>query len=224
MNASDIPAVNRVLKREFARKQAPVLELIQAQTQDPFKVLVATILSSRTQDATTSQASKRLFDRVKRPDDLRAVTVRQLEQLIYPVGFYRVKARHLKQLPDVVTREFGGCIPDTVEDLCRLPGVGRKTANLVVAVAFDKYGICVDVHVHRICNRLGLLETSTPYESEMALRELLPKRYWKTWNRYLVSYGQTICRPVNPRCDACDLHSFCGRVGVATQRGRRGRA
>lgn len=214
MTRDDIPAVNRVLKREFAKKRAPVIELIQAQTQDPFKVLVATILSSRTKDETTSEASKRLFAKVGKLADLRNHSEEQLETLIFPVGFYHTKAKHLRQLPDAVDETFGGRIPETVEELCELPGVGRKTANLVVSVAFDKPGICVDVHVHRISNRLGLLKTETPYETEMTLRDILPKRYWKTWNRYLVSYGQTVCRPVGPQCDQCDLYDLCNRVGV----------
>jgi endonuclease III len=135
------------------------------------------------------------------------------------VGFFRAKARHLKQLPDALDREFGGRIPRTVEDLCRLPGVGRKTANLVVSVAFERPAICVDVHVHRITNRFGLVRTRTPVETERTLRRILPVRYWRTWNRYLVSYGQTICTPRNPRCGRCPIACRCARVGVERGRG-----
>jgi endonuclease III len=139
-----------------------------------------------------------------------------MEKLIFPIGFFRTKARHLRQLPAVLHEEFGGRIPDGIDDLCRLPGVGRKTANLVRSVAFDKPAICVDVHVHRICNRLGLLKTKDPEETEMRLRKILPVRYWKTWNRYLVSYGQTICTPRNPKCEDCALYTYCRRVGVGS--------
>ncbi|NIY15723.1 MAG: endonuclease III, partial [Nitrospinaceae bacterium] len=134
------------------------------------------------------------------------------------VGFYKTKARHLAQLPEVLRDRFQGRIPQNIDDLCTLPGVGRKTANLVMIAAFDKHGMCVDTHVHRISNRLGLISTDSPHASEMALREILPKRYWKTWNRYLVSLGQTICRPINPRCSACSLYDLCERRGVERSR------
>jgi len=214
MKPSDIPEVNRLLKREYEKRRAPVVEFIQEQTRNPFKVLVTTILSARTKDGTTAEATRRLFSVVNNPHDLRSVPPETLESLIFPVGFYRVKARHLKQLPDALDRLFGGRIPDTVEELCTLPGVGRKTANLVVSVAFDKQAICVDVHVHRISNRLGLIKTKTPFETEMTLREILPARYWKTWNSHLVSFGQTLCTPLRPQCHRCPIHKFCNRVDV----------
>ncbi|MFZ4395395.1 MAG: endonuclease III domain-containing protein [Kiritimatiellia bacterium] len=205
----DIPAVHRALARAFATVRAPVIDLVAAQTHDPFHVLVGTILSARTQDETTAAACRRLFQRVHTPAELRQVSLAELERLIFPVGFYHTKARHLRALPDVLAAKFGGRIPQTVEELCELPGVGRKTANLVVVLGFDLPGICVDVHVHRICNRLGLLRTGTPLETEMTLRQILPQRYWKTWNSYLVAFGQTQCRPVNPRCATCPLRRWC---------------
>jgi endonuclease III len=185
-------------------------------------VLAATILSSRTQDATTAAAAGRLFEFIGSLEDLSQASEAEIARRIYPVGFYRVKARHLKQIPAALEKLYGGRIPRTVEELCRLPGVGRKTANLVVSVAFDRPAICVDVHVHRISNRLGLLRTRTPLETEMTLRRLLPVRYWKTWNRYLVSFGQTVCRPVGPICEKCPLVRYCNRVGVAPSRRERG--
>jgi len=194
------------------------VEFVHAQTRDPFKVLVATILSARTKDGTTTAAVGRLFPVVGGVDALRRVKRARLEKLIFPVGFYRTKAKHLKQLPDALDREFGGRIPHTVEDLCRLPGVGRKTANLVVAVAFNRPAICVDVHVHRICNRLGLLATKTPFETEMTLRRILPRRFWIAWNAHLVSYGQTICSPASPRCSRCVIVKYCARIGVSRSR------
>jgi endonuclease III len=214
MTIDDIPAVHKALKREYDKHDAPIIEFIQAQTGSPFKVLIATILSARTKDETTTQAVRKLFKVVQCPDDLRHVSLAELEKLIHPVGFFRVKAKHLKKLPDVLDREFDGHIPDTIDELCKLPGVGRKTANLVVTVAFDKHGICVDVHVHRITNRLGLIQTQTPLETEMRLREILPKRYWKSWNRQLVSFGQTLCRPIRPQCARCPIADFCSRVDV----------
>ncbi len=214
MTVDDIPAVHKALKREYEKHDAPIIEFIQAQTGSPFKVLVATILSARTKDETTTQVVRKLFKVVTCPDDLRRISLPGLEKLLHPVGFFRVKAKHLKALPDVLDREFGGRIPETIDELCKLPGVGRKTANLVVTVAFDKHGICVDVHVHRITNRLGLIQTKTPLETEMRLREILPKRYWKSWNRQLVSFGQTLCKPVRPQCERCPITPFCERVGV----------
>ena len=169
--------------------------------------------SSRTKDACTKGAVKRLFAEKRgksfAPEDLERLSAAKIEKLIYPVGFYREKARHLKELPKVLKEKFGGVLPDTVEELCELPGVGRKTANLTVAVGFDLPAICVDVHVHRISNRLGLVETKTPFETEMALRETLPVKYWKRWNSHLVSFGQTRCGPVRPKCDGCPIRRLC---------------
>jgi len=209
MKTADIPAVERILKREYAKHQAPIVELTRSRTDDPFQILVTTILSSRTKDETTADVSGRLFKVVKKPHDFDKLSIRQLEKLIFPIGFYHTKARHLKQLPGVLDRLFRGRVPDRIEDLVELPGVGRKVANLVRAVAFGKPAICVDVHVHRICNRLGLLKTRDPFETEMALRRILPIRYWITWNSYLVSFGQTICAPVAPRCNVCPLTRYC---------------
>ena len=210
MTAKDIPAVDRALKKEFKAHSAPIIELIEAQTHDPFKVLVGTILSARTKDACTAGAVKRLFAAGGgTPEGLERMGTQQIEKLIYPVGFFRDKARHLKELPRVLREKFGGVLPNTVEELCELPGVGRKTANLTVAVGFDLPAICVDVHVHRICNRLGLIKTKIPLESEMALRKILPVRYWKTWNSHLVSFGQTRCGPIRPKCADCPIKAFC---------------
>ena len=213
MTIDDVPAVNRLLKKEFKAHAAPIIELIEAQTHDPFCVLVGTILSARTKDACTAGAVKRLFaeaeGRFFSPADLERLGEDRIAELIYPVGFYRDKARHLKALPKVLAQKFGGKLPHTVEELCELPGVGRKTANLTVAVGFDLPAICVDVHVHRICNRLGLIHTKTPLETEMTLRKILPVKYWKTWNSHLVSFGQTRCAPVRPHCPACPLSPYC---------------
>ena len=217
MTIKDIPAVDKALKKEFKAHAAPIIELIEAQTHDPFCVLVGTIRSARTKDACTAGAVKRLFSaetqrrggKPFRPESLERLSVEEIEKLIYPVGFYHDKARHLKELPKVLKEKFGGVLPHTVEELCELPGVGRKTANLTVAVGFDLPAICVDVHVHRICNWLKLVKTSKPVETEMALRKILPVKYWKTWNSHLVSFGQTRCDPVRPKCDGCPIAKYC---------------
>ncbi len=218
MTPDDFSTVNRRLKKEYLSKKAPIVDLIKIETQDPFRILVATILSARTKDETTSEVCGRLFKVVENPHDFDGLSRKQLEKLIFPIGFHHTKAKHLKELPGALDREFSGVIPRTIDGLCKLPGVGRKTANLVVAMAFDKPAICVDVHVHRICNRLGLLKTKTPLETEMKLREILPKRYWKTWNSYLVSYGQTLCAPIGPHCSTCVIPEFCPRRGVTRSR------
>ena len=216
-NQININAIYKILKKEFNNHQVPVVDLIQMQTKDPFKVLITTILSARTKDNTTSEAASRLFADISCMDDLKKTRVKKLEKLIFPVGFYNNKAKYLKELPGVLDRLYDGVIPQTVEELVKLPGVGRKTANLVVAVAFNKPAICVDVHVHRICNRLGYVTTKTPFETEMTLREILPKKYWITINSYLVSFGQHLCFPINPRCDRCPIYTFCRKINVITK-------
>lgn len=217
MKPRDIPFVHRRLKAHFESTRSPVAAFMATRTNDPYRVLVATILSSRTKDQTTEVVSQRLFKAAPRAAALRGIPVARLETLLRPVGFFRTKARMLKQLPDALDERFGGRIPEAVEDLVRLPGVGRKTANLVVSEAFDRPGICVDVHVHRICNRLGLIKTGTPEATEMTLRRLLPVRYWKTWNRYLVAFGQTLCTPRNPKCAVCPVQARCD-TGAGTVR------
>ena len=210
MTTQDISAVHRILSADFKRSPAPIVDFIATQGRDSFKILLATILSARTQDKTTAKVvNEKLFPAVKSFADLRALTVAEIEKLIFPVGFYHQKALALKALPEVIDAKFGGKIPETVEELCELPGVGRKTANLVVALAFDKPAICVDVHVHRICNRLGLIKTKTPLETEMRLREILPVRYWKSWNACFVSYGQRRCTPLRPKCGECLIARYC---------------
>ena len=218
---SRIAAIDKALKAEFQAHTAPIIELIEAQTHDPFCVLVGTILSARTKDACTAGAVRRLFATGRNParfapEDLERLSTEEIEKLIFPVGFYHDKGKHLKALPKVLKEKFGGVLPNTVEELCELPGVGRKTANLTVAVGFDLPAICVDVHVHRISNRLRLVKTKTPLETEMALRKLLPVKYWKTWNSHLVSFGQTRCGPVRPKCEGCPIARYCSERGRDT--------
>lgn len=218
MDDKTIARIHARLKRHFEKTQSPVLHFMEVRTLDPFRVLVATILSARTKDQTTTLVSERLFKQIKTLEDLGKAPLKELETLIFPVGFYRTKARMLQKLPGVVQALFSGVIPQTVEELINLPGVGRKTANLVVTEAFDQQGICVDVHVHRISNRLGLLKTRTPAETEVALRKRLPAKYWKTWNRYLVAFGQTLCTPRRPNCPECPIYDDCARIGVTSRK------
>ena len=210
----DLEQVVNLLQQEVAGYQVPVVDLIAAQTKDPFKVLVATILSARTKDEVTAAASRRLFKRAATPEELARLSVADLEKIIYPVGFFRNKAKYLAALPGVLQEKFSDRVPETIDELIELPGVGRKTANLVVAVAFGKPAICVDTHVHRIMNIWGYVETKTPLETEMALRKKLPKQYWITINSILVAFGQGTCRPRRPKCDSCIIADLCPKIGV----------
>lgn len=210
--------VIRTLRRSAPRWRPTALAEVAGGHPDPFRVLVACLLSLRTQDATTRVASERLFQVADTAPAIRAMTADRLARLIYPVGFYRTKARALRALARQILERFGGRVPDDVDDLTTLPGVGRKTANLVVTVGFGKPGICVDIHVHRISNRLGFVRTRTPEETEWALRAKLGRRHWIGYNDLLVAFGQNVCRPVSPRCSACPVAARCHRVGVARTR------
>lgn len=194
------------------------MALIAAEQRDPFKILVGCILSLRTKDQTTAQASARLFALAGNPTALAACELGAIERAIYPVGFYRTKARVIRDLSTELLARFGGQVPDRIEALLRLKGVGRKTANLVVTQAFGKPGICVDTHVHRISNRWGLVHTKTPEQTEAALRRTLPRRYWLEFNELLVAFGQTLCQPVSPRCSECPLLGDCPALGVGRRR------
>ncbi len=205
----DLEAVLAVLQEEVKKYRTPVVDLIAVQTRDPYNVLVATILSARTRDATTAQAAARLFAVAPDPATLTRLAEPELAELIHPVGFFRQKAGFLARLPPALNQLFGGRIPETVEELVQLPGVGRKTANLVVAVAFQQPAICVDTHVHRIMNLWGYVKTAEPAATEMALREKLPSRHWQTINSILVAFGQAICLPRHPRCPQCPVRQWC---------------
>ena len=214
----DIDHFLNVLAEEVRNYQVPVVDLIAVQTKDPFKVLVATILSARTKDETTAKASARLFRKVPDLAGLAKLSETELAKLIYPVGFYKNKAGYLAKLPAALEKYFNGKIPDDVESLIKLPGVGRKTANLVVAIAFNKPAICVDTHVHRIMNIWGYVETKTPLETEMALRRKLPEKYWIRINSILVAFGQGTCKPVRPHCDRCIIADQCPQIGVTPRK------
>jgi endonuclease-3 len=221
-----IATIMRVLGREITGMELPAVEKISAdQAEEPFQILIATILSARTQDATTHAASTRLFQRARTPRTMAALSVSDIEKLIYPVSFYRNKARHVKACCRMLVTRFGGTVPSTLDELVSLPGVGRKTANLVMIIGFKSLqNICVDTHVHRISNRLGWVETRLPEETEQALYRVAGRRWWASINLYLVTWGQNVCRPVNPRCEDCAISAECPRIGVTrVQKARRWR-
>jgi endonuclease-3 len=216
MEDTHIDLVIRILKREVKKWKVPIVGVVAETTRDPFQILISCILSLRTQDATTAAASERLFARANTPAQLARLALKQIERLIYPVGFYRVKARNVREISRRLIKEYDSTVPDEIDELLKLPGVGRKTANLVVTLGYDKYGVCVDTHVHRITNRWGYVKTPTPEKTEFALRDKLPRRHWKVINDLLVTYGQNLCRPIGPRCGKCKLSPYCARVGVET--------
>jgi endonuclease-3 len=191
---------------------------VAAQRRDPFRVLIACLLSLRTKDETTGPAAARLFALADTPESMLRLTAKRIERAIFPVGFYRTKARVILGVCRDLLSRFDGRVPDEIDTLLTLKGVGRKTANLVVTQGFSKPGICVDIHVHRISNRLGYVKTKNPNETETALRARLPRRYWIGYNDLLVSFGQNICQPVSPRCSECPVQLSCARVGVTHSR------
>jgi len=205
------------LARAIEQHDLPAVEKIaQSRLDKAFQVLIGTLLSARTQDATTDAASARLFAAAPTPERMAALGAGEIEHLIYPVSFYRNKARHVKATALAILERFGGRVPATMEELLTLPGVGRKTANLVLILAFgSRENICVDTHVHRIANRLGWVRTRTPEETEQALYRVAARRWWPDINLYLVVWGQNVCRPVRPRCAACVVSRLCPRVGVS---------
>jgi endonuclease-3 len=207
----------RRLARAIDGLEEPAVEKIAAdQKEDPFQVLIATMLSAQTRDAVTHAASTRLFKVARTPRTVSRLTVAQIERLIYPVSFYRHKAAHVKDTCRQIMARFGGRVPSTMEALLTLPGVGRKTANLVLILAHaSDENICVDTHVHRISNRLGWVKTRTPEETERALYAAAPRRWWPIINLYLVTWGQNVCRPVYPLCPQCVLADVCPKIGVA---------
>lgn len=219
MRQDQIHAAIRIVRREVRRWQEPVVGVVARESgRDPFRILISCLLSLRTKDKTTSEAGARLFALAHTPAALLNLPLKTIERAIYPVGFYRTKARSIHAICRRLLDVYGGTVPDSIEELVTLSGVGRKTANLVVTVGYGKPGICVDIHVHRICNRWGYVKTRTPEETEEALRRTLPKRYWITFNDLLVPYGQNLCQPVSPFCSRCKLIEYCDRAGVKRSR------
>jgi endonuclease III len=206
------------VRKEVKQYELPIVTFIAKTQGDPFKVLISTMLSLRTKDLVTAAASERLFAKADKPQKLAKLPLGDIQQLIYPVGFYKTKAAAVQKTSQLLLEKFKGKVPDDIDALTTLPGVGRKTANLVLTLGFGKHGICVDTHVHRISNIWGYVKTRSPHETEMALRAKLPRKNWIEYNDLLVSFGQHICVPVSPRCSQCPIFSYCPRIGVQRSR------
>jgi endonuclease-3 len=218
MSTFDIHAAFPILREGYRSWKTPAVTIVAQCDGSPFKVLVSCIISLRTKDEVTAQASMRLFERAATPDAMQSVPVDEIAGLIYPAGFYRNKALQIVEISKRLMGEYGGMVPGEIDELLKFKGVGRKTANLVVTLGFGKPGICVDTHVHRICNRWGYVSTKTPDETEAALRKKLPTEYWIAINNLLVAFGQNHCHPVSPRCSVCRLAGMCAKVGVGASR------
>jgi endonuclease-3 len=206
------------IRRAIRPFQTPAVTVVAEQTRDPFRVLISCLISLRTKDEVTDAASQRLFAKADTPAKMLELRASQIAKLIFPAGFYRTKAKHILEISRTLMNGYAGRVPDTLEELLKLKGVGRKTANLVLSIGFGKPAICVDTHVHRISNRLGWVKTKTPEQTEEALRKILPKRYWIPINDLLVTFGQNICQPVSPWCSECPLEKECPKIGVKYRR------
>ena len=214
----DFPEINNILNEAYNKNNAPSVTLISTLKKTPYHILISTLISLRTKDQVTLEASMRLFEKADSIEELDKLSEDEIAKLIYPCGFYKTKAARMKEICKIIIENNNANIPDEIDDLIKLPGVGRKTANLVVILGFNKPGICVDTHVHRISNRFGWVQTKTPEETEFALRKLLPLEYWRTINDYFVSYGQTVCTPMSPHCSICKLNNVCQKNGVEKSR------
>lgn len=208
----------KILEKEQDSWQAPVVTLVAKRGATPYEILVSTLLSLRTKDEVTALATERLLGRAHTPEEMLALSEENIENLIRPVGFSPTKAKRLRQISHILMDRYGGRVPDGLDALLDLPGVGRKTANLVLSEAYGKDAICVDTHVHRISNRIGLVKTRSPESTEEALRRVLPRRLWQRYNPLLVAFGQVICRPISPFCSRCPVQPLCPRLGVGTSR------
>jgi endonuclease III len=214
----DIHGIMRVLRKTSPAWRSPAVTEIAKNDRDPFRILISTIISLRTKDEVTREASERLFALADTPYTMVELPRDGIEKAIFPAGFYRNKARTILDVSRTLIERYGGKVPSALDDLLAMKGIGRKTANLVVTMAFGEPGICVDTHVHRISNRWGYVRTGSPRETEFALREILPGEYWIEFNDLLVAFGQNICKPISPICSQCPIHHCCARVGVAVSR------
>ncbi len=213
MDEHKIDYIISTLSGELPKWKAPVVTEI-SRNSNPFWILITTVLSLRTKDQTTRDAAYRLMRRAESPKELAELGYQTIEKLIYPVGFYHTKAKNIVKICSILHDNFNDIVPNDIDTLLKLPGVGRKTANLVVTMGYGKLGICVDVHVHQISNRLGVVSTKNPLQTEMALRRCLPKKYWIEYNDLLVAFGQNICRSVSPFCSLCTIQAMCPKIGV----------
>ena len=219
MKDSDIHKVMKLLEAEMRQfGLPPVSAMAEEAIVDPFKILISTIISARTKDEVMGPATERLFALAGSPEKMSRLSEERIEKAIFPAGFYHTKAKAIRKASKELVERYASRVPDTIEELLTLPGVGRKTANLVVTLAHNKAGICVDTHVHRITNRWGYVKTKTPHETEQALRAKLPKKHWIAINTILVMHGQNICKPVSPFCSRCPVSEYCARTGVTKSR------
>jgi endonuclease III len=207
-----------ILQKLFSDDVPVITRISQKEKGDPYLILIGTLLSLRTKDEVTEEAMHRLTKIAKTPQELLRIPEEELQRLIYPVGFYKNKSRTLRAVSEIIIDTYGGQVPDSIDELLTMKGVGRKTANLVVTEGFGKPGICVDTHVHRISNRLGIVSTKNPHETEESLRKVLPKKYWIIYNALLVTFGKRICKPISPHCSACPLSHMCRKTGVNKHR------
>jgi endonuclease III len=218
MKEIKINNIVKILKKELAVGEMPIVSHLAESERDPFVILISTLLSLRTKDEVTAEATDRLFALASTPEEMLKVPQAKIAKAIYPVGFYRVKAKTIHHTCRELIDRFGSKVPDNLDDLLSIKGVGRKTANLVITLAYGKDGICVDTHVHRISNRLGYVRTKTPDETEMALRAKLPRKHWIIYNTLMVAFGRKTCKPVSPLCSACPISQYCDCVGVTVSR------
>lgn len=218
MNDRDMADIIPLLVEELKNSAMPIVSHLAEEQRDPFTILISTLISLRTKDEVTAAATQRLFCLADSPTQMLALAPETIAQAIYPAGFYRNKARTILAVCRKLVDQYNSHVPDTIEMLLALPGVGRKTANLVLTLGFNKEGICVDTHVHRISNRLGYVRTKTPEQTEFALRGKLPHEYWIAYNTLLVAFGRRTCRPVSPLCSSCPIRDYCDRVGVTKSR------
>jgi len=214
----DIDRFMDILEKKYKSWNAPVISFIAMKGASPFEILISTLLSLRTKDEVTIDATRRLFQNSTSPEEMVKLSPEIIEKLIYPVGFYRTKAKRIIEISQILIEKYNGLVPSTMEELLELPGVGRKTANLVLVEGFHIPAICVDTHVHRISNRTGYVKSKKPEQTEMQLRKKLPEKYWGLYNEILVAFGQTLCRPISPFCSKCPAEKLCPKIGVTKQR------
>jgi endonuclease III len=218
MDNPTVVRVLRILQVESRSWNVPIVTLVAQRSDDPYQVLISTLISLRTKDAVTTEASRKLFAAAKTPRSMRKLKASKIRELIYPAGFYKRKADTILEVSRILLEKHGGRVPDDLDLLLELPGVGRKTANLVLTLGFGKPGICVDTHVHRITNRFGYVKTRNPDETETVLRQMLPQAWWIPINDILVAFGQGLCKPISPLCSRCPVSRWCERVGVGKSR------
>jgi len=213
---TNIEKIMQILKERYQDKTSALMDV--STRKEPFLTLIACLLSLRTKDEVTARASERLFALAKTPEEMLNLKKEKIEAAIYPVGFYKRKAEQIREICRVLVERYDSCVPDEIDELLKLKGVGRKTANIVITMGYNKPGIAVDTHVHRISNRLGLVETKSPYQTEFALRKTLPKQYWIVFNDLLVMHGKAVCTPISPKCSICPITEYCKRIGVTRYR------